>query len=250
MTQKIPTKQNMKRFPPSHQMMQSNPSFPQQSNPPFHQMQSGPSFPQSQPHTSFPQSQPNISFPQSQPSPTFPQPNPPFSPQKPPVPLFHQTSGPTPPAYTPQNVTPISPPAYMDPTVVRIHQLVGFQADRWVPMALYSRCINRSRLRATSITYPDARTALDVGLHIIITSLLNSWPISARARRNFHAPSFFKVASWLSIPILILGTLHLTHLLTSRSVLRVSRQLLHEPYLPSRAKLCTAKARKVLIHRT
>jgi len=179
MTQKIPTKQNMKRFPPSHPpshpLMQPNPSFPQQSNPPFHQMQSGPSFPQPLP------------------SPTFPQHNPPFSPQKPPVPLFQQASGPTPPAYTPQNVPAISPPAYMDPTLVRIRQLVGFQADRWVPAELYSHCINRSHLRATSITYPDARTALDVAMHITTTSLLNNWPISARARRSFHAPSCFKV---------------------------------------------------------
>ena len=215
MTQKIPARHNMKKFPPSHPpahpLMQPNPSFPQQPNPPFHQMQSGPSFPH-------PQS--NASFPQSLPSPTFPQHSPTFPTQKPPVPLFHQTSGPTPPAYTPQNVTPISPPAYMDPTLVRIRQLVGFRADRLLPVELYSRCINRSRLRATSTTYPDARTALDVAMHIIITSLLNNWPISARAQRNSRAPSFFRVG----VPAFYTYSHpHLTHLLTSRSVLRVPR---------------------------
>jgi len=238
MTQKIPSKQNMKRFAP-HPLMQPNPSFPQQSNPPFHQMQSGPSFPQSQHNVSFPL-----------PSPTFPQHNLPFSPPKPPVPLFHQASGPTPPAYTTQNVPPISPPAYMDPTVVRIRQLVGFQADRWVPVELYSRCINRSRLHATSITYPGARTALDVAMHIITTSPLNNWPISARARRNSHAPSCFKVGALFFNHTLILETVQLTHLSTSRSVLRVSRRLLHESYLPSWAELCPAKARKVSIYQT
>ena len=182
MTQKIPAKQNMKRFPPPQPPMQSNNSFPQQSNPPFHQMQSGPSYPQSQP---------NISFPQ--PSPTFRQHNLPFAPPKPPVPLFHQTSAPTPPAYTPQNIPPISPPAYMDPTLVRIRQLVQFQAYRWLSVGFYSRCINRSRLHATSITYPDARTAPIVAMHIITTLPLNNWPISARAQRNSHAPSCFKV---------------------------------------------------------
>ena len=109
MTQKMPVKQNTRRFAPTFLQKQSSPPFPQsQFEPSFHQYQSGSSFPQSQFNTPFPQ----------------PEPSPPYSPPMPATSPFQLMSAPASPAYVPQEIPPISPAPYVDPTLVRARLLV------------------------------------------------------------------------------------------------------------------------------
>lgn len=56
------------------------------------------------------------------------------------------------------------------------------------PLPFFGRCINRSRLRATSFIWLDARTARDTGLSTIISLPLKSWPIFAGWRSGTRAP--------------------------------------------------------------
>jgi hypothetical protein len=161
MTQKMPVKLNSRRFAPGYPQAHSSSSQPH-PNPHFPQFQSNPSF-------------------------TSPQPSPPFSPPMPTVSPFQPINTPTSPAYLPQAILPPPPAQYLDPTVVRIF---FFWLIRNRPMSSaksHSRFINKSRLRATSITCPRARMAPDVGLRITIFSLPMNWPTFARTQRNILA---------------------------------------------------------------
>ncbi|KAF9643842.1 hypothetical protein BDM02DRAFT_3122850 [Thelephora ganbajun] len=92
MTQRMPVKQNLRRFTPAFPQMQSSPSFFQPQPIPFLQSQSSPLFPQAQSNPSF---SPAMSIASS----------------------FQPISAPTSPEYVPQIMSPSSPAPYLDPTL-------------------------------------------------------------------------------------------------------------------------------------